>query len=127
MGLLVSTNWKNNTYDSILIIVDWLTKIVYYELVNVIIDVSGLTQVILNLVIEYHGLPNSILSDWDSVFLSKLWLLLSYYTSLGLNKRFLLLSTSKLIVRLKNQTVQSRSISEFLTITNKITRLGSYL
>ena len=28
-GLPVSTNWKDETYDSILVIVNWLTKIVY--------------------------------------------------------------------------------------------------
>ncbi len=30
-GLPVSTNWKGDTYDSILVIVDRLTKMVYYE------------------------------------------------------------------------------------------------
>ncbi len=29
MGLLVSTNWKGDIYNSILVIVDWLTKMVH--------------------------------------------------------------------------------------------------
>ena len=29
--LLVSTNWKGKSYDFILVIVNWLTKMVYYD------------------------------------------------------------------------------------------------
>ena len=51
MGLLVSTNWKGESYDSILIIIDWLTIMVHYELVKVTIDALGLTGVILDMVV----------------------------------------------------------------------------
>ena len=50
-GLLVATNWKGETYDSILLIVDRLAKIVHYEPVKVAIDASGLTDVIINVVV----------------------------------------------------------------------------
>ena len=40
-GFPVSTNWKSNIYDSILVIVNPLTKMVHYELVKVIINVLG--------------------------------------------------------------------------------------
>lgn len=36
--LPVSTNWKSKTYDLMMIIVNRLIKIVYYELVQVIIN-----------------------------------------------------------------------------------------
>ena len=62
-GLLVSTNWKSETYDFILIIVDQLTKMVYYELVKLIIDPLSLTQVIINEVKRHHGLLDSIVSN----------------------------------------------------------------
>ena len=48
-GLSVSTNWKGETYGSILLIVDRLTKMVNYESVMVTINALGLAEVIINL------------------------------------------------------------------------------
>lgn len=62
-GLYIFTKWNSKIYDSILIIVDRLIKIVYYELVKVIIDAAGLAEVIINMLIQYHGLPYSIISN----------------------------------------------------------------
>ena len=62
-GLPVSTNWKGRTYDSILIIVDWLTKMVHYEPVKPIIDAPGLAEVIIDVVVRHLGLPNLIVSN----------------------------------------------------------------
>ena len=50
-GLPISTNWKGESYDSILVIVDWLTKIVHYEPVKVIIDALTLVKVILDMIV----------------------------------------------------------------------------
>ncbi len=83
--LLIFTNWKGDIYDSILVIVDWLTKMVHYELVKVTINTLGLTEVILDVVIRYHGLPDSIVSDRGSVFTSKFWSSLCYF--LGIKQR----------------------------------------
>ncbi len=77
--LPVSTNWKGDTYDLILVIISRLTKMVHYESVKVTIDTSGLAEVILDMVVRYHGLPNSIMSDWGLVFISKFWSLLCYF------------------------------------------------
>ena len=71
-GLPISTDWKGESYDSILVIVDLLTKMVYYKLVKVTIDASGLSEVIIDVVLQDHGLPDSIVSDRGSVFTSKL-------------------------------------------------------
>ena len=78
-GLPISTNWKGNSYDSILVIVDWLTKMVHYELVKVTINASGLAKVILDVVIWHHGFPNSIVSDRGLLFTSKFWSSLCYF------------------------------------------------
>ena len=82
IGLLLFTNWKGNSYDSIHIIVDRLTKIVFYELVKVTIDAPGLAKVIINIVIQYHDLPDSIINDWGAIFTSEFWSLL--YCFLGI-------------------------------------------
>ncbi len=78
-GLPVSTNWKDDIYDSILVIVDRFTKMVHYELVKVIIDTPGLAEVIIKAVMWHHSLPDSIVSDCGSVFTSKFWFSLYYF------------------------------------------------
>ena len=51
MGLLQSTNWRDNGYDSILVIVNQLTKMVYYKPVQIIITILALAKVILNVIV----------------------------------------------------------------------------
>ena len=48
----------------------------YYELVKVTINALGLAEVILNMVVWYHNLLDSIILDKSSLFTSKFWLLL---------------------------------------------------
>ena len=84
-GLLVSTNWKGETYDSILVIVDRLSKMVHYKPVKVTIDASGLAEVIINVIVLHHGLPDSIVSNRSSIFTSKFWSSLCYF--LGIKRR----------------------------------------
>ena len=84
-GLPVSTNWKSETYDSILVIIDRLTKMVHYEPVKVTIDAPGLVKAILNVVVWHHGLHNSIVSDRGSLFILQFWSLLCYF--LGIKRR----------------------------------------
>ena len=82
MGLPQSADQKRDGYDLILVIVDRLTKMVYYEPVQTIITVPALAEVILNVVVRYHGLPDSIVSDRGSVFTSKFWSSLYYFLSI---------------------------------------------
>ena len=77
--LPVSTNWKSETYNSIFVIVDSLMKMIYYKLVKVTIDAHGLAEVIIDMVVGYHGLPDSIVSRCGSVFTSKFWSSLYYF------------------------------------------------
>ena len=50
-GLRLSADWKGKNYDSILVIVDQLTKMVYYKPVKVTIDTLGLAEVILDVIV----------------------------------------------------------------------------
>ena len=61
--LPLSSDWKGDSYNSIHVTIDRLTKIVHYEPVKVIIDALGLVEVILDVVVQYYGLPNSIISE----------------------------------------------------------------
>ena len=78
-GLPLSAYWKDDNYDLILVIVNWLTKMVLYEPVKVTIDASGLAKVIIDVVVWHHGLPNSIVTDESSFFTSKFWSSLCYF------------------------------------------------
>ena len=84
-GLPISMDWKGDSYDSIVIIVDQLTKMVHYESVKVTIDAPGLAEVIINMVVRHHGLPNSIVTNQGPLFTSKFWSLLCYF--LGIKQR----------------------------------------
>ena len=81
-GLPQSANWRGNGYDSILVIVNWLTKIVYYKPVQTTITAPVLAEVILNIVVRHHGLLDSIISNRSSVFTSKFWSSLCYFLSI---------------------------------------------
>ena len=83
--LLISTNEKRESYNSILVIIDPLSKIVHYESVKVITNALGLAKVILNKVIWHHSLLNSIMSDKGLLSTSKFWLSLCCF--LGIKRR----------------------------------------
>ena len=83
--LPLSFDWKGNTYDSILVIVKRLIKMVHYKPVKVTIDAPELAKVILDVVVWQHGLPDSIVTDRSSLFTLKFWSLLCYF--LGIKRR----------------------------------------
>ena len=78
-GLPLSSDWKGDSYDLILVIVNRLTKMVHYEPVKVTIDASGLAEVIIDMVIRHHGLPDSIVTNRGLLFTSKFWSSLCYF------------------------------------------------
>ncbi len=84
-GLPISANWKGDSYDSVLVIVDRLTKMVHYKPVKVTIDTLGLAEVIINMIVRHHGVPESIVTDQGSLFISKFWSLLCYF--LGIKRK----------------------------------------
>ena len=50
-GLPISNNSKKDSYDSILVIIDWLTKMVYYKLVKITLNIPGLAEVIIDVIV----------------------------------------------------------------------------
>ena len=84
-GLPLSSDWKSDSYNSILVIVDRLTKMVYYKPVKVTIDAPKLVKVILDVVIWHQGLSNSIVTDRDPLFTAKFWSSFCYF--FGIKRR----------------------------------------
>ena len=58
---------------------------VHYEPVKVTIDTPGLAEVIIDVVVQHHGLPDSIISNRGAIFTSKFWSSFCYF--LGIKKR----------------------------------------
>ena len=84
-SLTVSINWNRDSYDSILVIVDWLTKMIHYKPVKITFNVAGLAEVIIEVVVRHHGLSDSIVTNKSFLFISKFWSLLCYF--LGITQR----------------------------------------
>lgn len=79
IDLLLSTDWKGNSYDSILVIINHLTKIVYDKLVKVAINSPRLPKVIIDVMLQHHGLLNFIISECRTIFMSKFLSWLCYF------------------------------------------------
>ena len=58
---------------------------VYYKPVKVTIDTLSLAEVIIDMVVRHHGLPDSIVTNWMLLFTLKFWSLLCYF--LGIKQR----------------------------------------
>ncbi len=78
IGLLISINWKNKNYDFLLIIINYLIKIVYYKSIKVTINTLGQTKVIINMKIRHYSILKSIVINQSLLFISKFWFLLCY-------------------------------------------------
>ena len=79
-ALPMLTDKKGDSYNLILVnIYDWLIKIVYYKLVKISINATGLAKVIINVIIYHYGLPDLIITGKSLLFTLKFWLLLYYF------------------------------------------------
>lgn len=56
-------NSKDKTYSSILVIIDKLRKITYYEQVEIKINTLALTEIIIKMVMRHNGLSDLIVYD----------------------------------------------------------------
>lgn len=105
--LLISTIWKDKFYNSILMIVNQLIKMVYYKPVKVIINTPALVEGIIIGIVEHHGLPNSIVTAWNLLFTSKFWLSLYYFFDIKqkLSTAFYLQTNSQ--IEKQNNTIET--------------------
>ena len=59
--LLKSKDWHRVEYDSIFVIIDQITKMVYYKPVLTTLDAKQVVKVLIETVIKYYGLENFII------------------------------------------------------------------
>ena len=60
-------------YNSIMVIVDMLTKVAHLILVKTTYTAADIAKVFIKEVFRIHGLPKRIVSDRDAKFTSKFW------------------------------------------------------
>jgi hypothetical protein len=73
MDLITDLPKSSNENDSILVIVDRLSKMCHIEACKKSITSEGVARIIENRVFRYHGMPLSIVSDRDVRFTSQVW------------------------------------------------------
>lgn len=60
-------------YDTILVVVDRLTKMAHYIPTSSNINAKGLAKLFLEKIVKHHGLPTNIITDRGSLFTSEFW------------------------------------------------------
>ena len=71
MSLSVLIDLKDKSHNFIQVIINYLIKMFYYKLVKVMIDISDLAKIIINMIVDYHSIPKSIIIDQDLLFILK--------------------------------------------------------
>lgn len=71
-SLPILKDWKEDDYTSILVIIDKLTKIVYFKLFKITINVVRQVQIIIYIILTSHHFPDFIMSNRGALFTSKL-------------------------------------------------------
>ena len=64
---------KSNNFDYLLVIIDQLTSQVHLVLTTMTVTTRGIAWLILKEVMRLHGIPESIVSDRDTMFTSIFW------------------------------------------------------
>ncbi len=62
--------WSLMGYNAILVVVDWLSKHIHAIPTVTSLDLEGVAQLFLEHIWHHHGLPEEVISDWGSAFVS---------------------------------------------------------
>ena len=81
---------KNNQHDSIMVVVDKLTKAAHFILVKLTHKATNIVDVYMREIDRLHGIPKTIVSDRYPKFTSKFWkgLLNGFGTNLNLSTTY---------------------------------------
>ena len=76
---IIFLKWNGAVYDSIMVVIDSLTKMAHYVPVRKTIDAPTLAGRFVDEVVRLHGSPDVIVSDRGSVITSKFWKSFLFY------------------------------------------------
>ena len=124
-SLSISRNWNEIEYDSILMMIDRLTKMIHYILIIKIINVENLTKIFIKKVVQLHDFFLFIIIDRKSLFILNFWSTLCYIMKIKKNflSRFILKRTSRLNVKITSWN----NILKLMWIFNKIIKWNYFL
>ena len=63
----------SNSYNAILVVVDRFTKFAHFIAIKHPFTAAQIARVVLDHVVKLHGLPSSIVTDRDKIFVSAFW------------------------------------------------------
>jgi hypothetical protein len=63
----------NKKYDSIMVVVDKLTKVAHFVHVKKTHTITNIADIFMKEIVRLHGIPRKIVSDKDTKFTSNLW------------------------------------------------------
>jgi hypothetical protein len=86
VGLLVFQTWSGQKRDSILVVVDRFTKYAAFIPTTSKLTASGLADLLIAHIYSRYEIPKGIISDKESLFISKFWATLCYY--LAIKRKF---------------------------------------
>ena len=78
MNFSISRNWNKIKYDLILMMIDRLTKMIYYISIIKIINVENLIKIFIKEIVQLHNLSFFIIIDRRSLFILSFWSTLCY-------------------------------------------------
>ena len=82
--------WSSRQHDSIMVVVDKLTKATHFVLVKSTHKATSIAEIYMGEIARLHGIPKPIVSDRDSKFTSNFWkgLFKEFGTSLDLGTAY---------------------------------------
>jgi len=70
---LITDQPKSERYDTILVVIDWLTKMSHFIPCSKDLDARQFTNLFIREIVRLHGLPHDIITDRGTLLTSDLW------------------------------------------------------
>ena len=81
IDFIIALSKVTGNFDSIFVVVDWLTKVAHLIPTRTTASASDIAQLFVKEIVRFHGVPARIISDRDTKFTSKFWT--TMFQSLG--------------------------------------------
>ena len=65
--------WTSLGHDTVWVIMDWLTKLAHLLAVGMTFTLEEFCRLYIQEIVRLHGVPVSIVSDWDPRFTTHFW------------------------------------------------------